>query len=110
MQILAALAALAAVAVAAWLYLALAHGWYWRTDQGLPCPHGDPARWPDVTAIVPARDEAAMLPQTLPGLLALVYVAMTLDSARRHRAGHGGPWKGRPPPSTNTGRRESADR
>lgn len=35
---------------------------------------------------------------TLP-VLALAYIAMTLDSARRHRAGRGGVWKGRPPPS-----------
>lgn len=28
-------------------------------------------------------------------LVALMYAAMTLDSARRHRAGQGGAWKGR---------------
>lgn len=67
------LAVLAAVAVAAWLYLALAHGAYWRTDQRLPYAHGAPDRWPDVVAIVPARDEAAMLPSTLPSLLAQDY-------------------------------------
>ncbi|MGH3318857.1 MAG: glycosyltransferase [Streptosporangiaceae bacterium] len=67
------LAALAAVALAAWLYLALAHGGYWRTDQRLPQVHGDPPRWPDVAAIVPARDEAAILPETLPSLLAQDY-------------------------------------
>ncbi len=27
--------------------------------------------------------------------VALVYAAMTVDSARRHRAGRGGAWKGR---------------
>jgi hypothetical protein len=32
-----------------------------------------------------------------PGLpaVALLYAAMTVDSARRHRAGRGGEWKGR---------------
>ncbi|MGH3096869.1 MAG: glycosyltransferase [Streptosporangiales bacterium] len=67
------LAVLAAIAVAAWLYLALAHGGYWRTDQRLPCPYGDPGEWPNVVAIVPARDEAAMLPSTLPSLLVQDY-------------------------------------
>ena len=28
-------------------------------------------------------------------LIALLYTAMTVDSARRHRAGRGGEWKGR---------------
>jgi hypothetical protein len=28
-------------------------------------------------------------------LIALVYAAMTVDSARRHRTGRGGEWKGR---------------
>jgi hypothetical protein len=28
-------------------------------------------------------------------VIALIYTAMTVDSARRHRAGRGGEWKGR---------------
>jgi hypothetical protein len=28
-------------------------------------------------------------------LIALLYATMTVDSARRHRAGRGGEWKGR---------------
>jgi hypothetical protein len=39
-------------------------------------------------ALSPLR--APLLP-----LVALMYAAMTLDSARRHRAGRGGAWKGR---------------
>lgn len=67
------LAVLAAVAVATWLYLALLHGGFWRADQRLPRTRGDPDRWPDVAAIVPARNEAVMLPQALPSLLAQDY-------------------------------------
>ena len=71
------LAGAAAVAALAWAYLLAAHGGYWRTDQRLPPgAHDaarDPARWPSVVAIVPARDEAAILPVTLPGLLAQDY-------------------------------------
>jgi hopene-associated glycosyltransferase HpnB len=68
------LAGAAAVAALAWAYLLAAHGGYWRTDQRLPAgahdASRDPAHWPSVVAIVPARDEAAILPVTLPGLLA----------------------------------------
>ncbi len=60
----------------AWAYLVAGHGGYWRTDQRLPrgLPRGyAPARWPGVVAVVPARDEAAVLPFTLPALLAQDY-------------------------------------
>ncbi len=71
------LAGAAAVAALAWAYLLAAHGGYWRTDQRLPPgahdASRDPAGWPSVTAVVPARDEAAILPVTLPSLLAQDY-------------------------------------
>jgi hopene-associated glycosyltransferase HpnB len=71
------LAGAAAAAALAWAYLLAAHGGYWRTDQRLPPgAHDrsrDPVRWPSVVAVVPARDEAAILPATLPGLLAQDY-------------------------------------
>ena len=58
------------LAAIAWAYLLAGHGGYWRTDQRLPSPRADPAAWPGVTAVVPARNEAAVLPFTLPSLLA----------------------------------------
>src|SRR5215467_13209642 len=66
------------LAVAAWLYLLTGHGWYWRTDQRLPADAGQAgppgaAAWPPVVAVVPARDEAQVLPETLPTLLAQSY-------------------------------------
>ncbi|NIH88451.1 glycosyltransferase [Amycolatopsis granulosa] len=61
---------LAVVALLAWLWLA-ATG-FWRTDQRLP-PRHRPANWPSVVVVVPARDEAAVLPETLPTLLAQRY-------------------------------------
>jgi hopene-associated glycosyltransferase HpnB len=71
------LAGAAAAAALAWAYLLAAHGGYWRTGQRLPPgahdQSRDPARWPSVVAVVPARDEAAILPATLPGLLAQDY-------------------------------------
>ncbi|TDB97527.1 glycosyltransferase [Actinomadura sp. 7K534] len=66
------LGVLALAALAGWLYLALGHGGFWRTGPGLPeC--ADPPGWPPVVAVVPARDEAAVLPETLPTLLAQEY-------------------------------------
>ena len=66
------LAAAAAVAALAWIYLLAFHGGFWRTSQRLP-PGRDPAAWPEVTAVVPARNESAVLPATLPSLLAQDY-------------------------------------
>ncbi|MGD0373243.1 MAG: glycosyltransferase [Streptosporangiaceae bacterium] len=60
---------LTGLAALAWLYLLAARGGYWRTDQRLPARTADPGCWPSVTAVIPARDEAAMLPATLPTLL-----------------------------------------
>jgi hopene-associated glycosyltransferase HpnB len=76
---LAALVACALAAVA-WAYLLIGHGGFWRTDQRLPGRRGpaghpvsDPAAWPAVTAVVPARDEASALPDSLPSLLGQDY-------------------------------------
>ena len=77
-------------AAAVWAYLVLGHGGYWRTGQRLPPPRagaagepgragaaGEPGRagtaWPDVAAVIPARNEAAMLPVVLPALLGQDY-------------------------------------
>jgi hopene-associated glycosyltransferase HpnB len=68
------LAAAAVSAAAIWIYLLAGHGGYWRTDQRLPsAPSARRARWPQVVAVVPARNEAAMLPLTLPALLTQDY-------------------------------------
>ena len=63
---------IAALALAAWLYLAVGHGRFWRTSIQLPAP-ATLDRWPSIVAVVPARNEAAMLPETLPTLLASDY-------------------------------------
>ena len=52
--------------------LVLTHGWFWRTDQRLP-PLAEPQSWPSVAIVVPARDEADVLPSSLPTLLAQRY-------------------------------------
>jgi hopene-associated glycosyltransferase HpnB len=66
-------AAACVLATIAWAYLLAGHGGYWRTDRRLPVARADPAAWPGVAAVVPARNEAAVLPATLPTLLAQEY-------------------------------------
>ncbi|MEU6575237.1 glycosyltransferase [Streptomyces sp. NPDC046805] len=63
---------IAVVSLAAWLWLLLCQGLFWRTDVRLP-PRRDPGAWPSVAVVVPARDEAAVLPMSLPSLLAQDY-------------------------------------
>nr|WP_051857461.1 glycosyltransferase [Streptomyces cellulosae] len=62
----------AAGSLAAWLWLLLGQGFFWRTDVRLP-PLRDPEVWPSVCVVVPARDEAAVLPASLPSLLTQDY-------------------------------------
>jgi hopene-associated glycosyltransferase HpnB len=73
-----ALTVLTVLSLAVWCYLLAANGRFWLADQRLPAPSPpdgpSPAGgWPAVVAVVPARDEAAMLPLTLPTLLAQDY-------------------------------------
>lgn len=63
---------IAAVTLAAWAWLLLCQGFFWRTDVRLPA-RVEPREWPSVCVVVPARDEAAVLPASLPSLLAQDY-------------------------------------
>jgi len=63
---------IAVVSLLSWLWLLLAQGMFWRTDVHLP-PRKDPQVWPSVAVVVPARDEAQVLPVSLPSLLAQRY-------------------------------------
>lgn len=75
------LVTLGAAGVAAWLYLVFLHHRFWRADQRL-APAAALGNWPAVTAIIPARDEAATIAhcvgtlaeQDYPGLLRVVVV------------------------------------
>ncbi|AZK92807.1 MULTISPECIES: glycosyltransferase [Streptomyces] len=66
------LSAIAVVSLLVWVWLLLGQGLFWRTDQRLP-PHPEPQEWPDAVVVVPARDEAGVLPASLPSLLAQEY-------------------------------------
>lgn len=63
---------IAAASLAAWLWLLVGQGFFWRTGHRLP-QRRDPKRWPSVAVVVPARDEAEVLPTSLPSLLAQDY-------------------------------------
>ncbi|MEU6175997.1 glycosyltransferase [Streptantibioticus parmotrematis] len=67
-----ALTVIAVVSLLGWVWLLLAQGMFWRTDVRLP-PRAVPPAWPSVAVVVPARDEAEVLPVSLPSLLAQEY-------------------------------------
>jgi hopene-associated glycosyltransferase HpnB len=66
------------VALLAWCWLLLVHGFFWRIER-VP-DHPAPSAWPEVVAVIPARDEAdgigetvrSLLTQDYPGLLSVV--------------------------------------
>ncbi len=62
------LLAVAAGSALAWAHLITLHGRFWTTGVRLPAAAA-PDRWPSVAVIVPARNEAEILTQTLPALL-----------------------------------------
>ncbi|RAG83942.1 glycosyl transferase family 2 [Streptacidiphilus pinicola] len=63
---------IACLSLLAWLWLTFCQGGFWRTDVRLPPRAADSPR-PSVAIVVPARDEAEVLPLSLPSLLAQRY-------------------------------------
>lgn len=67
----------AAAVLLAWLYLVLLHGGFWLTrerEEEYRLAGDNPSNeWPAVVAIVPARNEADMLPRSLASLAAQTY-------------------------------------
>lgn len=68
-----ALAIASLLPLAAWLWLLLAHGRFWRADQRLPEATAEPETWPAVVALVPARDEAETIAAAVAGHLSQDY-------------------------------------
>jgi hopene-associated glycosyltransferase HpnB len=72
------LLALAVLASAGWVYLLAFRGRFWQCDQRLsssnePLDEATFTEWPSICAIVPARNEASVLPQSLQSLLNQTY-------------------------------------
>jgi hopene-associated glycosyltransferase HpnB len=59
-------------ALVTWAALAAFRGRFWAVEPQLPSPSARET-WPAVVAVVPARNEASILPATLPTLLAQDY-------------------------------------
>lgn len=55
------LTGVAVVAAAIWIYLIWFHGRFWRADQFLSAVTPARARWPEVAAVIPARNEAEVI-------------------------------------------------
>ena len=101
------LTAIAALALAIWLYLIAARGGFWlcrERDDGMQdqAMHAGPVHWPRVTAVIPARNEAdgiaetigSLLRQDYPGAFSIVLVDDdsndgTAELARQAAAGIG---------------------
>ena len=64
---------LASTALAVWLYLIFARGAFWRCSQRDDWPSPQVPAWPPVAAVVPARNEADCIGQTIASLLAQDY-------------------------------------
>lgn len=67
------MSALAFLATAVWLYLLCARGAFWLNpvnDDGDPAP---PPVWPSIAAVVPARNEAECIGESIRSLLGQVY-------------------------------------
>src|SRR4029077_3749710 len=65
---------IAAIVLATWLYLIAARGGFWRAaerdnDGALPAAAPPIPGWPPVTAVVPARNEAETVGETIASLL-----------------------------------------
>jgi hopene-associated glycosyltransferase HpnB len=72
----------AALILALWAYLTFARGGFWQARERDDALDAQPGSWPPITAIIPARDEAAviglsirsLLRQNYPGALQIILV------------------------------------
>jgi hopene-associated glycosyltransferase HpnB len=63
----------AVLSLAVWLYLLLLRGGFWHADRNLGTGTTKLAHWPAVAALVPARDEEAVIAAALDSLLGQDY-------------------------------------
>lgn len=63
----------AGLSLVVWLYLVLLRGGFWRAGERLGETAAIPPAWPEVVAIVPARDEADVIGRSIASLFAQAY-------------------------------------
>ena len=68
-----ALALISSLSLAIWIGLLLAYDGFWRARETDEVPARDPAAWPSVVAVVPARDEADVVGRAIASLAAQDY-------------------------------------
>ncbi len=91
----------ASIALLIWLYLLFARGAFWLTTERDETAPAQPSAWPRIAAVVPARNEAdvigdsigSLLRQDYPGAWSIILVDDdssdgTAEIARRAAAGH----------------------
>ena len=61
------------IALLSWLYLLLFHRSFWRASERLDTQRPSLAEWPEVVAVIPARDEAASIANALHSHAASTY-------------------------------------
>jgi hopene-associated glycosyltransferase HpnB len=64
--------ALPMLAIGIWTYLMLFRGGFWR-EMPKPAPDHTPAAWPEVVAVIPARNEADVIGESMAALMAQDY-------------------------------------
>src|SRR5215510_4705048 len=70
---LARVIAVASIALVVWLYLLLARGAFWRCGERDDWASAELPAWPAVAAVVPARNEADCIGESIASLLAQEY-------------------------------------
>ncbi|MFW6359934.1 MAG: glycosyltransferase [Chroococcales cyanobacterium] len=61
------------LSLAIWIYLLGFRGQFWRCDQRLDSQTAELETWPTISVVIPARNEADLLPKTLRSLLTQNY-------------------------------------
>lgn len=82
---------LAALSLALWLYLVFARGGYWRASERL-APSPEPSEWPEIVAVIPARNEAESIGPVIAAHMASDYpgafsVVLVDDNSEDETAG-----------------------
>jgi glycosyltransferase involved in cell wall biosynthesis len=65
----------AGAALAAWLFLLICRSGFWRADQRLPQEPAPILAWPEIVAVIPARNEADVIGRAIRSLLVQDYPA-----------------------------------